>query len=473
MNARALLIEVRWPDGRFHGVRESRESGRRTDNVVPEWPPSPFRLFQALVAGAYGGRWAAEGRAEKDAAFVWLERLDPPAISAPPPQTLRPVTYFVPNNDLDAKGGDPDRIAETRTSKTLRTTSFDADRPVAYLWTFDGEDTPAHRIAELTSRLHTLGHGIDAAFADAEVLEAAVAEERLMALGGAPRRPARGRAVSIGTPCPALGSLESLRQRHEAFTGRFERVGSGRKAVTEFRQPSKAHARAVVYDRTATRRLYELKPIEDDKRFRSWPLVGASALVVAVREQIERALGPGWPDEVAQLVVGRGASAADIPLRLRIVPLPSIGMRHTDADIRRVLVEAPPDFPIPFSDLDWSLAGRELADSEGALCGIVLTPTNDTSMLVRYGINHGQAASRRWQTVTPAVLPSLMGRDGRSRAAAEAGAAAAIAQALRHAGVTPPVTDIRVQREPFDLKGERSDRFSSDRFDGATCGMSN
>ncbi|WP_409194161.1 type I-U CRISPR-associated protein Csb2, partial [Accumulibacter sp.] len=38
---RALLIAVRFHDGRFHGR--------------PEWPPSPARLFQALVAAAATG----------------------------------------------------------------------------------------------------------------------------------------------------------------------------------------------------------------------------------------------------------------------------------------------------------------------------------------------------------------------------------------------------------------------------------
>ena len=46
MASRALLIEVRLLDGRYHGAGD--------------WPPAPFRLFQALVAGAYGGRWRAE-----------------------------------------------------------------------------------------------------------------------------------------------------------------------------------------------------------------------------------------------------------------------------------------------------------------------------------------------------------------------------------------------------------------------------
>ncbi|HRJ61724.1 MAG TPA: type I-U CRISPR-associated protein Csb2, partial [Azospirillaceae bacterium] len=53
----ALVVEVRLLTGRYHGVR---------DNGAADWPPAPLRLFQALVAGAYGGRWTAEDEAVKD-----------------------------------------------------------------------------------------------------------------------------------------------------------------------------------------------------------------------------------------------------------------------------------------------------------------------------------------------------------------------------------------------------------------------
>jgi hypothetical protein len=43
---RSLLIHISLLHPLWHG------SG--------DWPPSPFRLFQAVVAGAFGGRWAAE-----------------------------------------------------------------------------------------------------------------------------------------------------------------------------------------------------------------------------------------------------------------------------------------------------------------------------------------------------------------------------------------------------------------------------
>ena len=62
---RSLLIAVRFPEGRYHG-QEDGFNGR------DGWPPSPGRLFQALIAAAArgsqppsGGRACAEvaGRA--------------------------------------------------------------------------------------------------------------------------------------------------------------------------------------------------------------------------------------------------------------------------------------------------------------------------------------------------------------------------------------------------------------------------
>ena len=472
MTARALLIEVRWPDGRFHGVRETRRGERGA--VAPEWPPSPFRLFQALVAGAYGGRWASEAVEDKDAAFAWLERQAAPAILAPTAERLKPVRYYVPNNDMDSPKGE-------RALKTLRTSAFNPDQPVAYLWRFEGEAEPAHRMAELAERLHTLGHGLDAAFAQAGVLDAEAGEARLVALGGAPLRPGPGapQPGETPTPCPAVGSLDSLRRRHAAFTQRFERVGAGRRAQALFRQPPKPHARAVVYARPAQRFLFELRPAQGPTPFAPWPLEQAYGLAVAVRDLLAARLGK-TEARVERFVTGRTAGPADTARRVRILPLPSIGAAYTDPRIRRVLVELPPDCPISALELGWALAGQGLVTAEPDTGEItserLLVPATDRTMLRHYGVE--APAARLWSTVTPAVLPEAAARRridperlalhvpgeakaGVERAAEEARAASAVLQALRHAGVTAPVTGVRVQREPFAARRERAEPFAA------------
>ena len=191
MRNRALLITVRLLDERYHGVGD--------------WPPSPFRLFQALVAGAYGGRWRAEPSPRKDAAFAWLERLDPPHIASPAKLETRATTYYVPNNDLDAVGGDPRRVSEIRAGKTVRPILFAPGIPLLYAWPFDDGEAHAQCLCGLAERLHTLGRGIDPAFTIAEIADWSAAELRLGAHGGAIARPSLSTSGANGVPLPDAG----------------------------------------------------------------------------------------------------------------------------------------------------------------------------------------------------------------------------------------------------------------------------
>src|SRR5690606_22966248 len=154
--------------------------------------------------------------------------------------------------------------------------------------------------------------------------------------------------------------------------------------------------------------------------------------------------------------------------RVRIVPLPSIGHQHADHGIRRVLVEVPAGCPLRADDVQWAFSGLLLSDPETSqVLDLVLTPSNDQSMLVHYGAAEGVQA-RTWRTVTPAALPKDAGRRridpsrvaaeakaGKERAMEQGRAAAAVVQALRHAGVRARPEIVRVQREPFEARGER------------------
>jgi|SRR5579884_2036009 len=109
---RALLISVRFHEGRYYGAGD--------------WPPAPARLFQAFVAGAARGGMLA---GEDVAALRWLEELRPPVIAAPAVRTGSGFRNYVPNNDLDAVGGDLRRIGEIRTPKSIGPRLFDAAQP--------------------------------------------------------------------------------------------------------------------------------------------------------------------------------------------------------------------------------------------------------------------------------------------------------------------------------------------------------
>src|ERR1700722_9968161 len=146
-----LLISVRLHDGRYHGR--------------PDWPPSPARLFQALVAGAARGDTLPE---EDRRAFAWLEELNAPIINAPLMRAGQSFRNYVPNNDLEAVGGEPERVSKIRAPKLIRPTLFDAEAPLLYVWTID--DAPhaqanGRRICAIAEQLYQLGRGIDMAWA--------------------------------------------------------------------------------------------------------------------------------------------------------------------------------------------------------------------------------------------------------------------------------------------------------------------
>jgi CRISPR-associated protein Csb2 len=460
---RALLISVRCHDGRYHGTGD--------------WPPSPARLFQALVAGAARGAALAD---EDRAALGWLETLKPPVIAAPKSLPARGFTTYVPNNDLDAVGGDPRRIGEIRIAKSIKPRLFDAMGSFLYAWCYAPDDAAEHHacgITRIAERLYQLGRGVDMAWAWAEVVDEAEIEARLAAHGGILHRPS-DRGADMALLCPQPGSLTSLEERFRAGRNRFAEIGNGKKRVQLFSQPPKPRFRAVSYDCPPTYQLFDLRETESLKAepgFAPWPLTRTVDLVTIIRTRAVDRLMEALPDQaasIARILVGRNASEADKAQRVRIVPLPSIGHIHVDPAIRRVLIEIPPNCPIAANDIAWAFSGLELGIDhqtgevlrEGRP---VLVPTEDQSMPGRY-----QRKSRLWRTITPVALPPPAARrrtdrsrqsdakDGAERLLEQRRAAGAILQALRHAGFGSVPATIRVQREPFTARGERVEPFA-------------
>ena len=194
----ALLVTVRFHEGRYHGLDNRKAS---------EWPPAPARLFQALMAGAARG---ATVPGEVRAALEWLEALPPPVIAAPRDIPGQAFTSYVPNNDLDAelaKGKAPDlgkAVAAIRVGKRFRPILFDAGMPILYCWPFgDGDgDGQAKALCEAANGLYQLGRGIDMAWAEAAVIDPEEAEQRLSGHGGIVYRPSGGGNSDLQLLCP-------------------------------------------------------------------------------------------------------------------------------------------------------------------------------------------------------------------------------------------------------------------------------
>jgi len=462
---RVLLVTVRFHDGRYHGAGD--------------WPPSPARLFQALVAGI-----GQDGPLSDDASkpLEWLEELDPPVIAAPqmtPGMTI--PMHFVPNNDLDAFGGLAANLPKTRTDfKVWKPRLFDQTAAFHYAWRFDETDsslTHAQHICDYAERLYQFGRGIDQAWAIGEIIEPQKLDEVLLAYQGVLYRPTGGRYGTV-LARPQKGSLQSLKVRYKTMSRRFTPRGQGGSIKLQFAKAPEARFTPTAYDSPPSRQVFELGRNANDGLFAVWQLAQASRLVVSLRDGAVTRLRDAFPDrssEIEQFLVGRKANGADdgpASFRVRIIPLPSIGHHHADRGIRRVLVEIPAECPLRADDVHWAFSGLDPADPEtGEVLELTVTPTEDESMLSHFGI--GGRASRVWRTVTPVALPESASRrridpvhraaqakDGTERAAEQAGAAGAVIQALHFAGIRAWADLIRVQREPFEGNGERVEAFA-------------
>jgi CRISPR-associated protein Csb2 len=469
-----LLLSVRFLSGRYHGLR--------TDGV-PDWPPPPGRLFQALVAGAARGEALPEAAQE---ALLWLEGREPPVIAAPAARPGAPVTLMVPNNDLDAVtgiesvAGDPAGVIETkgkwlpasagiRTPKRLRPVLFDPAVPLLYLWRVaPGEEAMAGAVIGLSHGLYQLGRGIDPAFADGEVLDDPAAAERLERHPGQvwrPQGPGEG-----GLPVPRDGTLASLVARHGAFLARLAPRGKG---GTAFANPPRAEFARIRYGVPPATFLFELRE-PGEPGFAAVPEARAGALVRGLIAQAAERLTRDRPEiagDVARFLVGRDAEEADKARRVRVIALPSIGHAQVDHGLRRVLVEVPGTCPLRARDVAWAFTGLPAADADGVILSPGrLMPAEDGRMAERY-----RGPARLWRSETPLALPVARRRlslgetkTGEERAAEERRAAGAVAAALRHAGLAAHAVSVRLRREPFAARGARAEDFArGTRFEAA------
>lgn len=440
-----LLFTVRLTDPRYHGS--------------PEWPPSPFRLYQALMAGALTGQPSDRG-GELEAAFAWLESQPAPTVAVPPTRRGGATTLWVPNNDIDTVRGDPGRVAGLRTPKRVEPLLCTADSALLYAWPIVGDDhSYAETFRRLAERLYQLGRGVDMAFATAEILSADEIESRFAAHPGPVHRPTPQGQDGHKLRCPTRGSYASLIARHRA-QGR--RMHGG-----HLTQPPPPRFRLFSYDAQPALLLFDLMSGATATGHAPMPPTKAAWLVEQVRDRVASLLCRSFDAAlVDRVVIGRKTTDADKPARVRIVSLPSIGFRYADRAIRRVLIVVPPDCPIPAREIEWAAGSVHLGATED---GEIVDETKpqlvraaDQKMLRHYGIGPGAAKARVWRTVTPAVLPTppTKGRaSGSARARREAEAARAVRRALRHAGYDPRGTAVRVQREPFEPKGTGASSF--------------
>src|SRR5437764_2589765 len=324
-----FCISIRFLDGAFHG---------RADQGEPEWPPSPLRLYQAIVA-ASAARWnERRGLRYAEPALRWFEQLPPPSIAAPPMREAQGYRLYVPDNVGDLVGkslsrGGEGNIADYRTEKAVRPLTVPDETAVHYVWNL--ADAPIgfaeHRevISAAVLSITHVGWGVDLVVADAAVLDDADAAK----LPGARWQPATdGTGTSLRTP--RAGTLDDLNRRHHAFLNRVTSNGGFAPVppltvfgITDYRSGSEA-------PRFPCAVFVLRKP--DDSGFRAFDAARRGLHVAgmfrhaASRPEIARSIG--WSeDDARRIILGHAEThgtqhQAVGGARLACLPLPSIDM---------------------------------------------------------------------------------------------------------------------------------------------------
>jgi len=409
-----FCLSFRLLDPAFHGRGDGRER---------EWPPSPLRVFQALVAAA-ARRNAGEIAAGAGFALKWLEgQKQPPVVVAPPGTEGSGYRLSVPNNAMDivarawSRGNDSNsgdaNPATHRTMKAVRPTLLVGDA-THYLWQLPDLITDEIRgyvqwLSEMAASVVALGWGVDMAVGHGAILS----DEQAEALPGERWLPMTD-ATAGGLRTPLDGTFQDAIHRHERFLKRIDPDGC-------FVPPPPLSAYRKVGYRRATDppphsvAVFSLLKL-DASGFRAFDAPRRALTVAGMLRGAAKAAAAlsGWPESrIDAFILGHGGpnNAAEHvvvgPRRFAYLPLPSIearseGKARVVGSVRRVMLAS---FASDCEDeIAWArrvLSGQELVDEDKKQPVALLSLIPASEKVVRC---YTQAATM-WATVTPVVLP--------------------------------------------------------------------
>jgi CRISPR-associated protein Csb2 len=365
------------------------------------WPPAPARLLKAMLAGvmtgAYRKQWSS-----LEPAFRWLEAQEPPVIVAAPAHRLpSPYRIAVPNNDLDVaaqqwRKGKPYDASKLKTMKEIQPAFLPPQSPhLHYLWPVpSAEHVPELR--RLSHCLHTLGWGVDMAFADAALLS----ESDALALSGERFEPAPQGSLQLEIPVP--GFLDDLLVTYKKFTSR-----QGKKGVDPDPRPTVYGVqlyRPVLSQSQRPWAVFHLRNPNDWETSIAHPWALSRDVAAWLRHATAQALlEEGLPEDfVNSYALGHpnAANSESNSSRISYLPLPSIGHRYVYGLIRRVALVEPIGGETPYlALLERKLSGRVLTAPNGQPAALLAPAAGDPAVL-RYYVD----PSSTWQSVTPVIL---------------------------------------------------------------------
>jgi CRISPR-associated protein Csb2 len=371
----ALRISVTLLNNRFHGE---------------DWPSSPARLFRALVAGSMTGGYRERWQ-EVEAALRWLEKLPAPEIAATEARPGQRYRISVPNNDMDIaarewRAGRHYDPANLRTMKEVEPLLLESEGPhIAYTWRrIDIDESILSGLRHAVHSLHTLGWGVDMAYAEISV------GGKDPVTGHSQWQPAASGKL---LPVPSEGSLTDLQETYQRFLSCL-----GREGVNPDTRPSVYRLQA--YQSGAGQcemALFDLRVCRSERPYSNH---AQSTMEVAawMRHATSQALLQEYDPAVVN-AVALGHSEANLHgCRLSYLPLPSIGHPNADGRIRRVMVTGSPGAAEMVRLVARKLHGWTLTDEHG--CEVCALEVAEQRKWPQWYTKNG----RSWQTVTPVVL---------------------------------------------------------------------
>jgi len=381
--------------------------GRGADGV-PEWPPSPLRFFQSLVA-ASAQRWNDQQFRESiQPALHWLERLQPSLVAPCIAEKSFGYRMYVPNNSGDlmtaawARGDIDTSMAKFRVEKDVRPINL-SNEAIRFLFELPEGACPHFEVLRTAARSIThLGWGVDMVAGDAELITEAAAE----AFPGEVWRAVLDQSQTM-LRVPKAGTFDALMSKHEQFLGRL--VNGGFKPVPPlsvfrvvcYRRATDPPQRPVAAFSILKPDASGMKAFDPVRLTRDVAGMVRHAVAAAARDQ-------GWTDErINTFVHGKtldGAlpsSGENCPERFQYLPLPTINPKLGRVEsTRRVLIAAPPHCSQQITWARRALAGAELINNDNDTAALLTILPGSDWVLKQY-----VDSSTTWSTVTPVILP--------------------------------------------------------------------
>lgn len=429
-----LILQAQFLSPMFHGLLK---------DDLPEWPPSPFRMFQALLSGAMQSGMDTDATR---AAFRWLETQNEPVIFAPKKRSGAQRTSFVPSND-----GDSRKYSSRLTPKNFRPSVFTEGASVSYIWELPDAAETAHNaeiLIRAARRVNALGWGIDAVIGNGRLADASAA----VSFDGERWSPVAGGASRLRVP--VNGALADLLHCHSEFMKRAPEGKAPRSRIEPQRFRFVEYAR----ERDAVGRRYEAFDIEgyslhpDFFALRNAFWVGDSIRKLMCNRINRRDYNEVFDGGAETYLAGHIAKQPSTVDRVSCIPLPSYGHPNVAGQLRRALIAE----PIGGSGnvANWArrrLSGQPIYDKRKKQPrGLLVEPESGTSrrMVERY-----TRASKEWSSVTPVILP---GTDKRKRRKAEAQILKTLAQAGYPESI---IRDWNIRKTPHWRNGLHAERY--------------